>query len=49
MGDGRGPRHMALLPERGLALVVCELQNYVQVGCDWSRAGHVTWTLTSDW
>ena len=21
----------------------------VQVSCDWWRAGHVTWILTSDW
>ena len=30
-GLGRGPRHMKLLPERNLALVVCELENFLQV------------------
>jgi len=31
IGNGRGPRHMTLIPERSLAIVVCELQNYVQL------------------
>lgn len=31
VGDGRGPRHMITIEERGLALVVCELENYLQV------------------
>ena len=31
VGEGRGPRHMTLLPERGLAMVVCELENYIMV------------------
>ena len=31
VGEGRGPRHMTLLPERGLAIVVCELENYIMV------------------
>ena len=30
-GPGRGPRHLLLLPERSLALVVCELENFLQV------------------
>ena len=30
-GVGRGPRHMLLLPERSLILVVCELENFLQV------------------
>ena len=31
VGEGRGPRHMTLLPERGLAMVVCELENFIMV------------------
>ena len=31
VGAGRGPRHMTMLPERGLAMVVCELENYIMV------------------
>ena len=31
VGEGRGPRHMITIEERGLALVVCELMNILQV------------------
>ena len=31
VGDGRGPRHMKIIPERSLAVVACELENFVQV------------------
>ena len=31
VGAGRGPRHMLVVPERKIALVVCELENVLQV------------------
>lgn len=31
VGTGRGPRHMALLPARNISILVCEVQNYIQV------------------
>jgi len=31
VGDGRGPRHMKIIPERSLAVVACELENFVQL------------------
>ena len=42
VGLGRGPRHMLVLPERNIALVVCELENFLQVHRLDNKTGQLT-------
>ena len=42
VGTGRGPRHMLLIPERNISLVVCELENFLQVHSLDNKTGQLT-------
>ena len=43
VGDGRGPRHMKIIPERSLAVVACELENFVQVTLGHHSHAHIVY------
>ena len=43
----RPPPRISKMSPRRLSLSLAE--SLSQVSCDWWRAGHVTWILTSDW
>ena len=49
----RSQHHTSLLSRTKETKVKMMLKSYLtgpdQVSCDWWRAGHVTWILTSDW
>ena len=42
VGPGRGPRHMLVIPERNISLVVCELENFLQVHSLDNKTGQLT-------
>ena len=42
VGQGRGPRHMLVIPERNISLVVCELENFLQVHSLNNKTGQLT-------